>query len=68
MVKVEKRPNESTQQLMRRFRKQVSRSGVLSEVRKKRWFVPKSEERRLEKKKAIRRLRRQNAKKRRGRY
>lgn len=68
MVKVVKRQNESTQQLMRRFRKQVSRSGILSQVRKKRWFVPKSEERRLEKKKAIRRQRRQNAKKRRRRY
>ena len=67
MVKVVRRTNESTQQLMRRFRKQVSQSGVLGQVRKKRWFVPKSEERRLEKKKAIRRLRKQIAKKRRRR-
>lgn len=67
MVKVVRRSNESTQQLMRRFRKQVSQSGVLGQVRKKRWFVSKSEERRLEKKKAIRRLRRQLAKKRRRR-
>lgn len=67
MVKVVKRSNESTQQLMRRFRKQVSQSGVLGEVRRKRWFVPKSEQRRLDKKKAIRRLRKQIAKKRRRR-
>ncbi|HKJ26823.1 MAG TPA: 30S ribosomal protein S21 [Anaerolineales bacterium] len=68
MVKVVKRNNESTQQLMRRFRKSVSRSGKLGQVRKKRWFVSKSEERRLAKKKAIRRARRQRAKRGRRRY
>jgi len=68
LVKVVKRNNESTQQLMRRFRKSVSRSGKLGQVRKKRWFVSKSEERRLAKKKAIRRARRQRAKRGRRRY
>jgi len=43
---------------MRRFRKKVIKSGILSTVRKKRWFVSKSELRRVEKKKAIRRIRR----------
>jgi small subunit ribosomal protein S21 len=67
LVKVVKRSGESDQQLLRRFRKQVSRSGVLGQVRRKRWFTPKSEERRLAKKKAIRRQRRMMAKKRRSR-
>ena len=58
MAKVEIRPNESQQQLFRRFRKAVSSSGVLSDIRRKRWFVSKSEERRIAKKKAIRRSRR----------
>jgi small subunit ribosomal protein S21 len=57
LIKVEKRDNESFSQLMRRFRKQVTKSKVLSEHRKRRFFVPKSEERRIAKKKAIRKLR-----------
>jgi small subunit ribosomal protein S21 len=52
------RPNESQDQLLRRFRKQVAKSGILSTVRRKRWFVSKSELRRIQKKKAIRRARR----------
>mgnify|MGYP001113425564 CR=1 FL=1 len=58
MTGVVLRPNESQEQLMRRFRKKVIRSGILSTVRKKRWFVSKSEQRRDDKKKAIRRIRR----------
>jgi small subunit ribosomal protein S21 len=52
------RPNESQEQLLKRFRKKVVKSGVLSTVRRKRWFVSKSELRRVEKKKAIRRIKR----------
>jgi small subunit ribosomal protein S21 len=52
------RPNESQDQLLRRFRKKVVRSGVLSTVRKKRWFISKSEMRRMEEKKSARRLKR----------
>ena len=52
------RPNESQDQLLKRFRKKVAKSGVLSTVRRKRWFVSKSELRRIQKKKAIRRGRR----------
>jgi small subunit ribosomal protein S21 len=54
------RPNESQEQLLRRFRKQVVKSGVLSTIRRKRWFISKSELRRIEKKKAIRRSRRKS--------
>jgi small subunit ribosomal protein S21 len=52
------RPNESQDQMLKRFRKKVAKSGVLSTVRRKRWFVSKSELRRIQKKKAIRRGRR----------
>lgn len=52
------RPNESQDQLLKRFRKKVAKSGVLSTVRRKRWFVSRSELRRIQKKKAIRRGRR----------
>ena len=52
------RPNESQDQLLKRFRKKVVKSGVLSTVRRKRWFISKSELRRVERKKAIRRMKR----------
>lgn len=64
MATVVLRPNESQDQLLKRFRKKVVKSGVLSTVRRKRWFISKSELRRIEKKKAIRRLRRRMV----GRY
>jgi small subunit ribosomal protein S21 len=41
--------------LLRRFRKKIVKSGILSTIRDKRWFVSKSETRRMDKKKAIRR-------------
>jgi small subunit ribosomal protein S21 len=52
------RPNESQEQLFKRFKKKVVKSGLLTVLRNKRWFVSKSEVRRMDKKKAIRRLRR----------
>lgn len=56
MAKVKLRNDESQDKLLRRFRKAVIRSGVMSEVRKRRWFISKSEQRRMDKKKAIRRI------------
>jgi small subunit ribosomal protein S21 len=58
MTHVELRQGESQEQLLKRFRKKVTLSGVLSTIRRKRWFVSKGEQRRLAKKKAIRRARR----------
>ena len=58
MATVTLRPNESQDQLLKRFRKKVAKSGILSTVRRKRWFVSKSELRRIQKKKSIRRIRR----------
>ncbi|NUM48881.1 MAG: 30S ribosomal protein S21 [Anaerolineales bacterium] len=54
MTTVTLRSNESEEQLFKRFRAKVAQSGVLREVRLKRWFVPKSESRRLAKQKAAR--------------
>jgi small subunit ribosomal protein S21 len=56
------RNNESQDSLLKRFRKKVVRSGVLSTIRRKRWFVSKSEQRRMEKKKSIRRIKRRQYK------
>ena len=58
MATVVLRPNETQDQLLKRFRKKVAKSGILSTVRRKRWFVSKSELRRIQKKKAIRRIKR----------
>jgi small subunit ribosomal protein S21 len=52
------RPNESQDGLLKRFRKKVVKSGVLSTVRRKRWFISKSEMRRVEAKKSMRRVKR----------
>ena len=62
MANVTLKPNESQESLLRRFRKKVTNSGVLSTVRRKRWHISKSELRRIEKKKAIRRAHRRQRK------
>ena len=62
MATVVLRPNESQDALLRRFRKKVAKSGILSTFRRKRWFVSKSELRRIDRKKAIRRLKRRQRK------
>ncbi|HLU08103.1 MAG TPA: 30S ribosomal protein S21 [Oceanobacillus sp.] len=62
MAHVTLKPGESQDSLLRRFRKRVTNSGVLSTVRRKRWHISKSELRRIEKKKAIRRSRRRQRK------
>jgi small subunit ribosomal protein S21 len=56
------RNGESQDSLLKRFRKKVVKSGVLSTIRNKRWFISKSEQRRMEKKKAIRRMKRRSTK------
>ena len=64
MVRVEKRSGENEAQMFRRFRKRIMRSQLLSTVRKKRWFISKGEQRRIDQKKGIqraqKRLRRTN--------
>ena len=62
MASVTLKPNESQESLLRRFRKRVTNSGILSTVRRQRWHISKSELRRIEKKKAIRRARRRQRK------
>jgi small subunit ribosomal protein S21 len=62
LPRVTLRDNESQQQLFSRFRRKVTRSGVLGAVRRKRWFVSKSEQRRIEKKKGIRKMIRRRTK------
>ena len=57
MATVELRPNESQEQLLKRFRKKVQRERVLSDVKKKRFFMSNSEKQRIALRKAKRRER-----------
>lgn len=61
MARVVRQSSETDDSLLRRFRKQVAKAGTMSLVRRKRWHVPKSELRRIQKKKALRRMRRRQA-------
>lgn len=58
MVKAELRDNESQNDLFKRFKRKMARSGVLQDVRQKRFYVPDSEKRQLARKRALRRERR----------
>ena len=62
LASVNLRNGESQESLLKRFRKKIVKSGILSTIRNKRWFVSKSETRRMEKKKAIRRIKRRSFK------
>jgi small subunit ribosomal protein S21 len=57
-LSVELRDGESQESLLKRFRKEIVKTRVLSTYRKKRWYVSKSEQRRLAKQRAIRKARR----------
>ncbi len=65
MTTVKLRRGESQESLLKRFRKEVGKTRILSDVRKKRWFISRSELRRKKKKQGIRRAKRKLAKKRR---
>ena len=57
-MSVDLRSGESQEALLKRFRKEVVKDRILSTYRKKRWFVSKSENRRLAKQRAARKARR----------
>ena len=61
-------PGESQESLLRRFRKKVTRERILSDVKKKRFFVKGSEERRRAHRKAVRRERQRQSRLRRRQY
>jgi small subunit ribosomal protein S21 len=53
-LSVSLRAGESQEDMLRRWRKEVVKAGILKAVRKKRWFVSRSEKRRMAKARAIR--------------
>ena len=58
MATVTLRDGESQEALLKRFRKSVMQDRILSEVRRKRWYISPSEKRRIQRQRAIRRARR----------
>lgn len=70
MATVELRPNESQEALLKRFRTKIMRERVLSDVKKKRFFMSNSEKQRIALRKAKRRERnrKRKAEKRMRRY
>ena len=57
-MSVRLRRGESQERLLRRFRRAVQRARIMSEVRRRRHFISKGEERRFRHKRALRRIRR----------
>jgi small subunit ribosomal protein S21 len=57
-----RRESESIDSMLKRFRKAVSRERILSDVKKRRYFVSKSEQRQRAKRKAINRERKRQRK------
>ena len=67
MTYVVRRDNESTESLIKRFRKKVSQDRILSELRKRRYFITKGEKERIAERKGISKARRRERKRRRRR-
>ncbi|MGC9521315.1 MAG: 30S ribosomal protein S21 [Anaerolineae bacterium] len=64
MTFVVRRDNESNEALIKRFRRKVSSDRILSELRKRRYYLTKGEEERIAKRKGIARARRRERKRR----
>jgi len=54
---VKLRPNESTDNLIRRFKKKVEQAGIMKEVKRRESYMSPSQKRREKHKKALKRLR-----------
>jgi small subunit ribosomal protein S21 len=61
VLSVSLRSGESQDALLKRWRKEVAKAGVLKALRKKRWFVSRSQKRRIAKATAIRKARRKKS-------
>ncbi len=57
MTFVNRRPGESAEQLIKRFRKRVTKDRIKSELKKRRYFITKGEKERIQRRKAERKMR-----------
>ena len=58
MTTVVLKEGESQQELVKRFRRKVTKARILSTVKKRRYYISKSERKRMARRKAIRKERR----------
>ena len=56
MTFVKRRPGESADQLIKRFRKRVTTDRIKSEMKKRRYFITKGEKARIQRRKAERKM------------
>lgn len=56
-MSVRLKEGESFDSLLRRFNKEVMEGGIMKDLRRRRWFVPKGEQRRIDERKGRRRAR-----------
>lgn len=61
---IKRRPDETVDSMLRRFKREVTKSGVLIDLRKKEYYIPPSEKRRLKSAEAQKRERKRQAKQR----
>lgn len=59
---VKARPGENLDSMLRRFKKEVSKSGILQDVRKHEYYVAPSEKRRIKSQNAQKRLKKKAGK------
>jgi small subunit ribosomal protein S21 len=62
MTTVNRRGEEPIEKLLRRFRRKVQNEGILSTVRRRRYFVSNGEKKRKQVKRSIRRIKRRERK------
>jgi small subunit ribosomal protein S21 len=67
MARVVLKPGESQASLLRRFRKKVNQARILTEARRRRFFMSNSEKRRIAQRKAERKEHKRLRRQRRGR-
>lgn len=62
VMAIKKRPEETVDSMIKRFKKEMLKSELMKEIRKREFYVPKSEKRRLKDAEAMRRLKKKTAK------
>lgn len=58
MAKVVRKNNESTEQMISKFKRQVNKEGILKDLRKHEYYLSPSQKRRLKHEEAVKRLNR----------
>lgn len=60
MIRVERRPDESMEKFIRRFKRRCEKEGLVAEVRDRQYFIPPSLEKHHEEKRLKKRIAKEN--------